>query len=282
MARKASRKESQAVLPTGCTAAYVRVSTDKQADEGYSLDAQQAKIVLYCQAMGWNLCEDCVYIDAGLSGKTVDRPAFQRMMHDADSGRFVRVISVALDRIARSTRDFLGIVDTLDKAGIAIVLLKQNFDTGTPQGRFALTMFAALAELEAEQISERTMSGRIEKARQAGFNGSPIPFGYHRDEAGNFTPNGRADVVRRIFADYLAGLSVNGIADQLNADSIPTATRARWHASTVSYVLHNGFYAGLVQYDGSEVEGTHPALISRIDYEAAQAQLGAHIRYRRI
>lgn len=280
MARKTLRREIQTELPTGCTAAYVRVSTEKQADEGYSLDAQRAKLVLYCQAMGWNLCEECVYIDAGQSGKTMDRPAFQHMMQDAKAGRFVRVVSVALDRIARSTRDFLTIVDTLAKADVAIVLLKQNFDTGTPQGKFALTLFAALAELEAEQISERTMSGRIEKARQAGFNGSPIPFGYDRQADGAFVPNGQAETVRRIFADYLAGLAVNRIADDLNAGGIPTATKARWYASTVSYVLHNGFYAGLVQYDGSEVEGEHEALVPRSDYEAVQARLGQHPRRR--
>lgn len=155
---------------------------------------------------------------------------------------------------------------------MAIVLLKQNFDTGTPQGRFALTIFAALAELEAETINERTMTGRVEKARQGGFNGAPVPFGYGYDGKA-FTVNAHGATVTRIFADYLAGNAINKIADALNADGIPTATRARWHASTVSYILHNGFYAGLVQYDGQEVAGDHAALVARADYEAVQAKL---------
>lgn len=235
MARKTRRNGSggQAALPTGCTAAYIRVSTDKQADEGFSLDAQRERIAAYCAAMGWELCgDDFVYVDAGVSGKTTERPAFQRMMEDARAGRFVRVVAVALDRLARSTKDFLGVVEALDRAGVAIVLLKQNFDTGTPQGRFALTMFAALAELEVSTIAERTMTGRIEKAKQAGFNGSPIPFGYDRAADGTFTPNAHADTVRRIFADYLAGAAVTKLADMLNSENVPTATGAKWYAST--------------------------------------------------
>jgi site-specific DNA recombinase len=280
MARKANGKpmDEQNGMPVACTAFYIRVSTDKQAEEGFSLEAQRQRLTSYCAAMGWAVCDDTsIYVDAGLSAKTTDRPAFLRMLQDAKAGKFQRVVSVALDRLARSTRDFLAIVDTLDKAGVAIVLLKQNFDTGTPQGRFALTMFAALAELEVGTIAERTMTGRIEKARQGGFNGSPVPFGYTRSGDG-FVPDAHAETVRRVFADYLAGISINRIADTLNAETVPTATAARWYASTVSYVLHNGFYAGLVQYDGAETDGTHAALVSRSDYEAVQVKLSSRAR----
>lgn len=274
MARKNAGSEMiQYVLPTGCTALYIRVSLDKQAEEGYSLDAQRQKLMAMCAAKGWVVCgDDFVYVDAGLSAKTTERPAFLRMMQDAQAGKFQRVVSVALDRLARSTRDFLAVVDTLDKAGVAIVLLKQDFNTGTPQGRFALTMFAALAELEVSTIAERTMTGRIEKARQAGFNGGPVPFGYTYDGK-TFAPNADAETVKRIFAEYLEGGAINKIADGLNASGIPTATKAKWYASTVSYILHNGFYAGLMQYDGQEVDGEHPALVARADYEAVQERL---------
>ena len=87
------------------------------------------------------------------------------MMTDACAGQFQRVVSVALDRLARSTHDFLAVVDVLDKAGVAIVLLKQNFDIGTPQGRFALTMFAAMAETQSGDDCRTVATGREEKAR---------------------------------------------------------------------------------------------------------------------
>ena len=108
MARKNGKTAAkQAALPTGCTALYIRVSAEKQADEGYSLDAQRNRLEAYCCAMGWGLCgDDFVYVDAGLSGKTTDRPAFQRLMTDAGTGKFQRVVSVALDRMAARQATF--------------------------------------------------------------------------------------------------------------------------------------------------------------------------------
>ena len=273
MARKNGKTMKQNALPTGCTALYIRVSTDKQADEGYSLDAQRNRLEAYCAAMGWPLCgEGFAYVDAGLSGKTTERPAFQRMLQDAAAGRFQRVVSVALDRLARSTLDFLNTVNTLNKTGVTIVLLKENFDTGTPQGEFFITLLAAMAQLETRTISERLATGRIEKARQGGRPGATVPFGYDL-VGGSFTPNGHAETVKRVYAAYLGGSAINRLADALNAENIPTATGAKWYPSTVSYILHNGFYAGLVQYDGQEVDGAHPALVSRATYEAVQAKL---------
>ena len=133
-------------------------------------------------------------------------------------------------------------VEALDKAGVAIVLLKQNFDTGTPQGRFALTMFAAMAELEAATIAERLAEGRVQKARQGGRPGATVPFGYDL-ASGTFTPNADAKTVKLAFRYYLLGGAINKIADALNAHGRRTATGKRWYASTVPYVLHNGFDA---------------------------------------
>jgi site-specific DNA recombinase len=98
MARKNHKAAvGQNALPTGYTALYMRVSTDKQAEEGYSLDAQRAKLDAYCAAMGWVVGDNAVYVDAGLSGKTTARPAFQALLQDARAGKFQRVVSVALD-----------------------------------------------------------------------------------------------------------------------------------------------------------------------------------------
>ena len=195
--------------------------------------------------MQWVLCgDDFVYVDAGLSAKTTDRPAFQRMIADAGAGKFQRVVSVALDRLARSTRDFLAVVDVLDRAGVAIVLLKQNFDTGTPQGRFALTMFAALAELEAanDLRPHHDRAHRKGAARWLQRRACAL-----RLRLLTAKPSRRMVMQRRSNASSLTTWpadAINRIADNLNTAGIPTATKARWYASTVSYVLHNGFYAG--------------------------------------
>lgn len=270
MARKTTKDTAdKSEKQETCTAAYIRVSTEKQADEGFSLEAQTARVTAYCAAQGWRLCAEHIYIDAGLSGKTTERPEFQRLLEASRAKRIGRVVTVKLDRVARNTRDFLATVDALTAAGCSLVIIKEAFDTSTPHGKFALTLFAAMAELEISMIAERTMSGRQQKAQEAGNNGAPVPFGYDYD-AKTFTPNKHAETVRSIFADYLAGVSMRKIAERLNAAQTPTAKGGKWYASTVAYVLHNGFYAGLVQYDGAEVAGGHPALVSLEDYERAQ------------
>ena len=275
MARKITKRQNQqaatAAPAADCTALYIRVSTEKQADEGFSLDAQQERLSAYCTAHGWEICR--TYVDAGVSGKTSDRPEFQRMIAAAANGEVTRVVALKLDRLARNTRDFLATVDQLHAVGCDLVLVHESFDTSTPHGKFALTMFAAIAELEASQIAERTRTGRTEKARQGGFNGAPAPLGYDYDGE-TFTANeAEAATVRRIFDQFTAGASLNGIARELNAANVRTKTGAQWYASTVRYILQNGFYAGLTQYDDHETEGNQPAIITRKCYESAWKRL---------
>src|SRR5689334_4270835 len=89
------------------TALYIRVSTTKQADEGYGLDAQRSELTAYCSAMGWNVSAAHVYVDAGVSGKSTDRPQFQAMMQAAQDGQIQRIVCTKLDRIARNLKDLL-------------------------------------------------------------------------------------------------------------------------------------------------------------------------------
>ena len=284
MARKITKRQTAQPLTldmrNDCTALYIRVSTEKQADEGFSLDAQQERLTAYCAAHEWAVCR--TYVDAGVSGKTANRPEFQRMMDAAKNGEVSRIVAIKLDRLARNTRDFLATVDQLHAAGCDLVLVHESFDTSTPHGKFALTMFAAIAELEASQIAERTRAGRTEKARQGGFNGAPAPLGYDYDGE-TFTVNrDEARTVQRIFDQFTAGASLNGIARELNAADVQTKTGARWYASTVRHILSNGFYAGITQYTPDkkrdpdialEVAGDHPPIITRNCYESAWNRL---------
>src|SRR6478672_7034168 len=127
MARHSIKRQStkQLALDSGCTALYVRVSTDKQADEGYSLDAQEAKLRAYCDAHDWNVCSEYVYIDAGISGKTTDRPSFQAMLKAAQEGKIKRIVSIKLDRLARNVKSFLQLVEDLQTWDCALVLVRE-------------------------------------------------------------------------------------------------------------------------------------------------------------
>lgn len=279
MARKLIKRQPKAKqlsLDSGCTALYIRVSTEKQADEGYSLDAQRERLTKYCEAQQWNVCPDHVYVDAGESGTTTDRAQFQTMLEAARNGQVKRIVALKLDRMARNVRAFLALVDELDGLGCDLVLIKESFDTSTPHGRFALTMFAAMAELEAATITERVMSGKVQKASTGGYNGSRCPMGYTYN-AGVFTVNERAADVQTIFDKFVAGESFSGIAGWLNAEQIPTATgEGKWYPAGVRYVVSNGFYAGLSQWDGqAEVAGNHPPIVALEVYEQAHKRLQA-------
>lgn len=255
------------------TALYIRVSTERQAEEGYSLDAQEKRLGAYCQAQGWDVDAKHIYKDAGISGKSTHREQFQAMMQAARSGEITRIVAMKLDRIARNVKDFLGIVDELKAAGCDLVLIKESFDTSTPHGKFALTMFAAMAELEAATITERVMSGKAEKASEGGYNGAQCPLGYQYANGTFAVDSSAAYWVREVFNRFVAGQTMSGIATALNEAGAPTAKGGAWYAGTVRYVLQNGFYAGLTQWDGVEERGDHPTIIDLETYEAAHSRL---------
>ena len=272
---KQAATQGDLALPYTCTALYVRVSTQSQADEGYSLEAQQERLEAYCKAQGWHVCPDHIYIDAGVSGKTTERPQFQAMLEAAQAGQVQRIVAMKLDRMARNVREFLATVDQLKAWGCDLVLVKESFDTSTPHGRFALTMFAAMAELEASTITERVMSGKQQKASKGGFNGGAEAFGYSYN-AGTFEINEvEAATVRSMFAMFLSGKSINGIAKALNDAGHTTKKGKAFFPMTVRQTLTNGIYAGVAQWDGVEVDGVYPAIIDKATYEAAHNRLQA-------
>ena len=279
--KRVKAKQGEFGLQAASTALYVRVSTQLQADEGYSLEAQQERLQAYCTAQGWTVAPEHIYVDAGISGKTTARPAFQQMLHAAQAGTVQRIVAMKLDRMARNVREFLATVDQLKAWHCDLVLVKESFDTSTPHGRFALTMFAAMAELEASTITERVMSGKAQKASKGGYNGSKIPYGYTY-QAGEFTINpDQAAVIRGIFIRFIRGETLLALAAHLNANETPTATGGQWYPSTVRYILSNGLYAGLAQWypDGAKdaitVQDAYPAIIDLATYEQAHARLQA-------
>lgn len=280
MARKIkgihSKHTEQAVLgiENARTALYVRVSTQLQADEGYSLEAQQERLQAYCTAQGWTVDPEHVFVDAGVSGKTTDRPQFKAMLEAAKAGTVQRIVAMKLDRVARNVREFLQTVDQLKAWHCDLVLVKESFDTSTPHGRFALTMFAAMAELEASTITERVMSGKQQKATQGGFNGARIPYGYFY-QSGVFTVNAeQAATVRSIFTRFIGCEPLSGIAAWLNEKRIPSPTGKEWSHQGVRHMLANSFYAGLAEWDGTKgTTATQPAIVDRETFDKAAAKL---------
>ena len=227
---------------------YARVSTDEQAREGVSLDAQVARIRAYAIAKELELVD--VLLDDGVSGKTLERPALQEVLQRCERGEVGHVVVVKLDRLTRRTRDLLALVDDVFLARhIELHSVSESLDTSTPHGRFVLTLFGGLAQMERELIGERTRTALAYK-RQCKQPTSHPPLG--------FKANGCRErmvpvpeeliTVRRILERWRAGGSYAGVAAQLNADSVPTKRGGRWHASTVRAIVHQrrAWYADIL------------------------------------
>ncbi|NBR26431.1 MAG: recombinase family protein, partial [Micrococcales bacterium] len=157
---------------------YIRVSTEQQAGEGVSLEAQKAKIEAWCIANDRELV--AVYVDAGISGKSMEkRQGLQKALDDA--GRGMALVVYSLSRLARSTKDTLTISERLDKAGADLVSLSERIDTTGAAGKMMFRMLAVLAEFERDVISERTTLALAHK-KAMGQKYAPVPFGYQEIE----------------------------------------------------------------------------------------------------
>ena len=258
---------------TIAAAGYLRVSTDEQAEHGVSLPSQKSRIIAYCQSQGWHLYD--LYIDDGYSGKNLNRPAMQRLITDAQEQKIGAVIVIKLDRLSRRQKDVLYLLeDVFEPAGVGFKSVSEPFDTTTPFGKAAIGMMAVFAQLERETIVERVREGKKEAAKQGRFMGGPIAQGYkYNHEAKKLEIDAvQADVVRFIFDEYInSGKGYQYIADCLNERHTPPPGKAKdWGKGTIRTMLHNHFFAGLVEHKGNIYKGQHPAIITEEQFNKAQ------------
>lgn len=215
--------------------AYIRVSTLLQATEGLSLDAQEAKIRLWCAANDAELAG--VFIDRGISGKQAgNRPQLQAALEAVTDGGVLVVYS--LSRLARSTRDTLAISDRLQKANCDLVSLSEKIDTTSAAGKMVFRMLAVLAEFERDLISER-VSTVVAHKRSKGECVGQVPFGYERHVDGiTLVENAEEqDILSDIKELRAAGMSLRDIASELNISKTPTKKGGAWKHSTVQSIL---------------------------------------------
>jgi len=213
---------------------YIRVSTQGQADEGVSLEAQRAKIQAWCQLNDAELV--AVFEDAGLSGASMNG---RDGLHAAlkATGKGMALVCYSISRIARSTRDMLEVADRLDKRGADLVSLTEKIDTTTAAGRMVFKMLAVLADFERDQIGERTKMALAHK-RSIGEVYAPVPFGYEAIEGRLVTVKAEAKIVGEILRMRDAGASFASIAGAMNERGIEGKRGGRWYASTVRYLIN--------------------------------------------
>jgi len=248
-------------------AIYCRVSTTEQSSEGTSLTFQQAQLKAYCQLQGWILVD--TFTDPGFSGKDADRPGLKRLMAVAKAGLFDRVVVYKLDRLARSLPVLLGIEQELRDHGVTLVFMKDPIDTSSATGKLVFQVLGAVAELERENIVERTRNGKLERYRGGCWAGGKPPYGYSHDKDTRklVVNEGEARIVRRMYEEYADGRTLFGIAQGLNRDGVPPRSKKGrgWWQAGVRQVLLNPVYKGteLVNRHG------HISLINKMDLSAA-------------
>ncbi|MCL1983999.1 MAG: recombinase family protein [Methanomassiliicoccaceae archaeon] len=239
-------------------ALYARVSTEDQATEGYSLDAQMKSLEAYCRSRGWTPAGR--YVDDGYSGRNTERPAYKEMMDFMDDWDVLLVLK--MDRIHRNSVNFTGMMHLLNKKGKEFNSIREKFDTTTAMGRFVMDIMQRIAQLESEQIGERVRMGMERKARcGTGTLGSGHPYGYVYSGGMLHVDVDEALTVRTMYKLYVKGMSMEDISRTLNDASIPAKKGGKWNKQSVHGILHNPLYAGFIKWDGIIRKGDHSAII---------------------
>lgn len=252
------------------TGIYLRVSTEEQAREGYSIRAQEEKLRSYATAKDWHIYN--IYSDEGISGKDIDgRPAVKQLLSDIASGKVNNVLVYKIDRLTRSTKNLIELVELFNNYQCAFNSLIESIDTASATGRMFLKIVGIFAEFERENLAERVRLGYERKAKEGYSTGAYIPsFGYSREKGNKVqeVETEQAAIVRRIFTMYLHDdYSLNEIARRLNAENIATKKGRKWQNKTLKLLLTNPNYVGKVRYslnDASryfEADGQHEAII---------------------
>jgi DNA invertase Pin-like site-specific DNA recombinase len=194
---------------------YIRVSSESQAENGVSLDAQRAKIAAWCALHDAQLVG--VECDAGISGKRLDnRPGAQRALEMIRTGAATTLVICDLSRLSRSTRELLSVVDRYFRGDArSLVSIKESIDTTTPAGRMIVTVLAALGELEREQVAERTKTALAHVRSTGRKTGGDVPFGY-RSEAGQLVHDATEQATIARARDLRAsGMSLAAVGETL-------------------------------------------------------------------
>ncbi len=241
-------------------AIYIRVSTDFQAEEGYSIDAQKEALEAYCKMKGIKNYE--FFIDGGWSGSNLDRPEIQRLVDLSKKGKISHCIVYKLDRLSRSQKDTLYLIeDVFNTYGVDFISINENLDTSTPMGRLMIGVLSAFAQLERENIRERTRMGMKERVKSGlWMGGGVVPFGYDYDaNQGILVPNKDAERVKKIYEMYIQGFSPNAIANMLGLKYDKLCTQ----------IIKRKLNYGVIEYKGEEHPGKHEPLISKETYDKA-------------
>ena len=273
-------------------AAYARVSSSSEDQLNSYRVQNQYYSELISNNPDWEMVD--IYADEGITGTSVEkREDFQRMMQDCRKGKIDRILVKSISRFARNTKDCLAAVRELKELGVSVQFEEQGIDTSKVSSEMVTAIMASLAQKGSESISGNVQWGYQKRMRDGTFIPPFLPYGYKTVDKKIYIDEQQAEIVRQIFMSYLSGQSMDAISEQLNASRIPLHTNGAdrpWRRWIISYILSNEKYTGdslwqktyttatfptIQKKNNGErmqyyVENTHPAIISKDIFNAAQ------------
>lgn len=236
---------------------YVRVSTQEQATEGYSIDAQKERLLAFCQSQGWT--DFRFYIEEGVSAQNIDRPKLKLLMDHIKGGQIKTLLVYRLDRLTRSVIDLHKLLKFLQKYNCSFKSATEPYDTTTANGRMFMGLVALLAQWETENMSERIKMALEQKVLEEKERVGNVPYGFDLSEDEKLIKNDNGSIVMDMIQKVESGWSVSRVARYLNLIS----NDRTWYASTVLRLLRNPALYGATRWNDKVVENTHEGYISK-------------------
>ncbi|WP_078391003.1 recombinase family protein [Shouchella patagoniensis] len=248
-------------------AIYLRVSTEEQAKEGFSIRAQHERLEMFARSQDWETVD--YYVDEGRSAKDTGRPELQRMLNDISECKIEVVLVYKLDRLTRSVMDLYHLLERFEKHGCMFKSATEVFDTTTPTGRLFITLVAAVAQWERENLADRVKLGMEQMVEEGRWPGGPAPFGYKLDKHSRLQINpDELSLYEYMYDLYEDFKGDNAISIILN-HGLKKKTRLgnSFSAKTVRDILKNPIAYGALQWGGKVYEGFCDGIVSKERYE---------------
>jgi len=240
--------ENRLLKPSMRVVIYSRVSTDAQERDGTSLDTQERACIEYAQAKGWIEVET---VRDTASGSDLDRPGVERVRQLLDRGLVDVVLAYAVDRLSRNQIHIAVLLDDIERADATLEFVTEDFQN-TPVGRLILNVRAFAGEVEREKIAERTMRGKLERARAGklpqGTGKGCYGYRYNSETGRREKDSFQAVIVQRIFQRYIESQSFSRVSNELNEAGVPAFLGGQWYPLTIRRILMNETYTGRVTY----------------------------------
>ena len=219
---------------------YMRVSTEDQAREGFSLPEQRERLETFCKFKGYEIVD--YYEDAGISAKTGNyRPEFERLKDDIKAKKINTIVALKLDRITRSIYDWENLMTFLDENGAYLDCVNDEINTTSANGKMISRLLMSVSQNEIERTSERTKIG-LAGAIKSGHIPHIAPLGYKHENKKLVIDYSTKDIVIRIFELYSEGYSYQKISNLFNEEQVLEKTN--WRDSTIVTILENEIYKG--------------------------------------